>query len=729
MYKPFSSFIYRTPAYPFTRLVAFLEHPDTILSLLSDESVKETIYLASPVLCSEIQKIVDGEIRNEVEKDKIILSFVKYFTRMGTRCTPFGLFAACSSGELGKTTHSQIEDSIRRCTRLDMFYLCTLVQFLLNLPDIKEQLRYFPNNTIYELKKQLRYIEYKYLNNRRLHKISMIEKSKVLSVILKMAVSGITPLEIRNYLLSEDFEEEDVTAFTEDLIRSHLLVSELDVNLTGDSYFEKILSVLHRMDLAADSKKLFDSLCDIRNLLEQSDHTKNGTPMKFYKQIVQLIRIHPVSFQENTLFQVDATRKGTVTIGENVIKELQSVLSYFCKTSPTGMNPNLSNFQRAFSARYEDLEIPLSIALDADLGIGYPVGNGIADIAPILDKLELPRGRNTHSQVVNNVQTFLLQKMMEMEKKGENEIVLYPEEFDGLPDDSARLPSTLFFFFHLIRDSGDDLLLDIRGISDSAAKLMSRFSHLDPKIHELVMEITKKESEIEKEGIIGEIVHLPSSRVGNILFRPHIRENEIVYLAHSDLPETNKISISDLMLSSRNGKLYIRSRKLNKYIFPRLTTAHGYGNDTLPVYRFLCDMQYQNTRSGFQFSWGGLEHSLKYRPRVRYGSSILSLASWTVEIAEIKDLFSLEDLELVKQISNWRTNRNLPKLTFLADGDNELLVDFTSCLSIKALFSVIKKRTSFNLIEFLYDPDTLIMQGESGKYLNECIVPFYRDLK
>ena len=88
----------------------------------------------------------------------------------------------------------------------------------------------------------------------------------------------------------------------------------------------------------------------------------------------------------------------------------------------------------------------------------------------------------------------------------------------------------------------------------------------------------------------------------------------------------------------------IRSKKMNKKIFPRLTSAHNYYNDTLPVYRFLCDMQHQGKRTTFGLDWGELADHLDYKPRVRYGNSILSLASWRVRQDEIIAFFSHQTL-------------------------------------------------------------------------------------
>lgn len=75
----------------------------------------------------------------------------------------------------------------------------------------------------------------------------------------------------------------------------------------------------------------------------------------------------------------------------------------------------------------------------------------------------------------------------------------------------------------------------------SAANLISRFSHLDPSVCQLVKAITQKESELYPDAIVAEIIHLPAARTGNILFRSILREYEIPYLGHSHLAADQQI--------------------------------------------------------------------------------------------------------------------------------------------------------------------------------------------
>ena len=151
----------------------------------------------------------------------------------------------------------------------------------------------------------------------------------------------------------------------------------------------------------------------------------------------------------------------------------------------------------------------------------------------------------------------------------------------------------------------------------SAANLLARFAYTDVAIEDLINQITQKEQSLNEHATFAEIAHLPDSRVGNILFRPHIRECEIVYLSNSTLSEEQKIHLSDVMISYRLGRLVLRSKKWDREIIPRLTNAHNYSRSSIPVYRFLCDMQHQG-RTNLYFNWGYLEEDLDFLPRVRY---------------------------------------------------------------------------------------------------------------
>jgi hypothetical protein len=210
-----------------------------------------------------------------------------------------------------------------------------------------------------------------------------------------------------------------------------------------------------------------------------------------------------------------------------------------------------------------------------------------------------------------------------------------------------------------------------------------------------------------------------------------LREYEIPYLAKASVPLDFQIPLSDLFISVRQGKIALRSKRLNKEIIPRLSTAHNYSNNAMPVYHFLCDLQTQGLRGGVSFHWGSLAGEFDFLPRAVYKNKILALATWKVKTVDFKAFIEkLSPAEIKEKIEQWRNERKIPKLALLTEGDNELLVDFENVWSVKMLYSAIKKREAFELKEFLFDMENAVVQGADGlSFTNEFIITFYKNIK
>ena len=147
---------------------------------------------------------------------------------------------------------------------------------------------------------------------------------------------------------------------------------------------------------------------------------------------------------------------------------------------------------------------------------------------------------------------------------------------------------------------------------------------------------------------------MPESRIGNILLRPVLRNYEIPYLGKSAMPVENQIQVADLMVSVKNGKIILRSQKLNKEIIPRLSTAHNYSFNALPVYQFLCDLQTQHfEKSGFGFNWGSLSTSYKFLPRAEYKNVILARAKWQLLKSDLQVLLDDKNPDYLKNIAEY----------------------------------------------------------------------------
>jgi len=84
----------------------------------------------------------------------------------------------------------------------------------------------------------------------------------------------------------------------------------------------------------------------------------------------------------------------------------------------------------------------------------------------------------------------------------------------------------------------------------------------------------------------------------------------------------------------------------------------------------------------------------------------------------------------MQNLKKWREEVQLPRYVVLPDGDNELFVDMESRLSVQTLMSVVKKRKSFQLEEFPFDPENALVKDENGNtFTNEFVFGFHKSQK
>lgn len=258
----------------------------------------------------------------------------------------------------------------------------------------------------------------------------------------------------------------------------------------------------------------------------------------------------------------------------------------------------------------------------------------------------------------------------------------------------------------------------------SAANLLSRFEYLDDDLKKIINEITKTEEEFYPDQIVAEIVHLPEDRIGNIQMHPQNRKYEIDYMSNPYYLSQGVVSIGieDIMVSVPLGKkIVLRSKKYNKRIIPRLTTAHNFSNG-LPIYYFLSTVQHQNERS-MHFSWGNYFDSKFFLPRVTYDNIILSSAKWYFTYNDLPESKTQPFDNFYDDYTKWRKLKKIPDIVLIVEFDNKLLVDFTNKVTTKLFINNLKKKGECHLEEFLFHSikDPLVRRGDDY-FTNELIL-------
>lgn len=720
-------YVVRTPLLP-VNIVTQLHHINNaslapvIKAIFRDGFLQEAIYIASPELYQELQKWLAAGNENH----KLAAALYRYLLRMSSRCTPYGLFAGCATGGLSDHTAIELNDKEqhKKHCRLDMNYVAELSAAITAIPAVREQLLFYPNNSLYTAGAQYRYAAYSVKNKIRNYYLTAVNYSHYLEKMLETAARGATLTDIRNCIVSEadDISYEEAAAFTEELLQHQLLVSELEPTVTGEEFFVHLVNRLKKLQHTAETVTALEAIQSMLQLQQTGVHKYTATH--------ELVQSLLTDTSNKDLVQTDlflSTAKNTLS--HTVINELSAQVAQLWKLASNDNNSDLRQFCDAFRQRYEEQEIPLSLALDTEAGIGYGAhSQRNTDHTPLVDNIHIPANNTAVAGARSKMQDFQLQQLQQCLQENRSVITLTREQLDGFREkETPALPHSMYLMGSILSNSAaaidnGDYLFDMNGCSGpSAANLLGRFCHGDEQLATHIKACLQAEEAGDPGKIYAEVIHLPESRTGNILMRPRLREYEIVYLANSLAPEEYQLHLSDLMVSVQRNKVVLRSRRLNKIIVPRLSTAHNY-RQGLPVYKFLCDLQFQDYHTGIGWHWQ-IPGDITFYPRVQYGNIILSKSTWMLHKKTYPALAKASPdsyMEIFREIS---TRLNLPRYVVVKEGDNELPADLDNEVAVHLLVTTLLKKEQVTLQEFLHTPGNCWVNGPDGPHTNEFIIP------
>ncbi|MEI3791865.1 MULTISPECIES: lantibiotic dehydratase family protein [unclassified Chryseobacterium] len=721
-YHFFDEFVVRTPLFSYKdfqeRLCRTEIFDSKLKEIYSDPIFQEAIYLASPNLHEEVKKWLNSEKKlSPKDYQKLKGTILKYYSRMSDRCTPFGLFSGVGLGKFSKDVSKSVNYFLKsnqlRDTKLDMHFLVALSQNFVKTPEIRNQLLFSPNNSIYKVGNKIRYVEYEYNGGKRNYTISSAPFSNELQQILDFSKQGKTIEDLASILVNDEIAKNEAKEFIEELIDNQVLISELEPNVSGNDFLDKIIFVLDKIG----AKNETEILIAIKRKLNDLD-LKIGNLSAKYTEIEELVRSLNIEYEQKYLFQTDLYNKDEFSLPSRWEKELKKAISFLNRITFSQKDSHLEKFKKAFYGRFETEEVPLSYALDTELGIGYRQDSITKGIHPYLEDLDLPL---SHEKVAlktefDPVQLIVNKKLQEALLENQYTIELSDDDFIDFKENWSDLPDTISFMAEIISEKNNEkLFIDVNGGS-SAANLMARFCSENSELQNLSKTIAKKEEEINSDLILAEIIHLPEARIGNVIRRPTLRQFEIPYLGESIQPKENQIPVDDLYISLKNNRIILRSKKLNKEVKPYLTNAHNYSANSLPVYHFLCDLHSQNIRSGLYFNWGDLKKIYQFLPRVEYQNIILSKAWWKISEKEIMHVLMLAQNDIINnkeqilaELRNWRNKRQIPQWIQWVQSDNKLTINLENYDLVQLFIDALKKKKSIMIEEFIYNDNSDFM--------------------
>ncbi len=727
--------IVRSPFYPFKNLFEV-----DVKSLLINPCFAEAIFLSSPNLIEEIEKHLSNNL-NEKESEKLILSVFRFYLRAAYRCTPFGLFAGISIGKIADKTSINLcsQDQYKKSTRLDTHFLSAIVQKILLEPSIRNFVKWFPNNTLYSIHDKLRYIEYRVDKDSRTHHLTKVDGSEYVQLVLSKAHVGATIDNLSEVLMSDEISKAEALNFIEEIIAGCLLVPELEPQVTGKEYHHQILEK-SQPHTQTDGDLI--NIVSIVDRLKMGDTQAVGNSLSLFKDILQETKSIFPDFDPGKLFQCDMLKPThSCAINKGVTEELSRAIKMLNNVTPQSEQTRLKDFKEAFIKHYEEQEIPLLEVLDSEAGIGYPVNaHESSDNVPLLINLFVQA--ENKSQLSTHQSTawskFLWSKLQEAIRSDSCEIEIAEVEIQTIlkdqKNDKSLLPDSVYTLASVLAASGEELdkgnFLVYHEVTagPSAVNLLGRFCHMSDELTTLAKEVLRKEEEARPDCIFAEILHIPQARLGNILMRPVLRDYEIPILTRASVDEEHTISLNDLMVSVRNGRIFLRSKRLNKEVIPRLTTAHNFSVNPVPHYHFLCDLQFQGIKGGLSWNWGVL-NEFPFLPRVRYRKTILSKARWILNLSDLSTEKGIKESEILELFTPHFTKNGIPGNVTITQGDNQLPIDIRNTYCLKILAQDLKKYKSIILQECIFNINNLVVKGTEGAFTNEIIIPWYKQVE
>lgn len=725
----YPALVIRTPALPFSGL-SFED--DFFKNIMTHEAFLRALYLANPSVFLEAEAWVNGKKMEAKREKKLRRTLFNYWARMHSNCTPFGFFANVSTAHWGERTQVNTSEG-QPALRVDMDLLAHLARHIENIPEIRSFLRFYPNNTCYEIGDKIRYNEFYFEETRMRYRLSAVENSDLLLSLMAFAKPGKTIGDLCAFLCSQDdFTMEEVTEFIGDLCDAQLLFSELTLNVTGNNPIDVVTEKVTRIandHACEEARRVLEYLSQLNEIIQEA----SACSAVDFRKAFEKLHAHFSTLLPHTdarkMLQVDCffSDNNHNTISAALKDSLYEAIKVISAFRQNEFIPYLENFKKKFVDRYENAVMPLMQVLDTESGISFGDFNYI-DENIFSSGISILAGEKPSppTEVNNKIKALLYKKYLDCQLHKKDVILLEKEDFEEIDGDITKMASTCQVIFeHFGKDT--DLIAMVTVGNSCAGNLISRFAHGSGVIQQTLKEIAQFEQRRYSNSVVAEIIHIPEFRVGNLTFRPSLRDFEIPIVTQSALPEDQQVKLEDLYVTVQGERIVLISKKLGKYVIPKLTNAHNYGNNTLPVYQFLAEMSYQHIVPSLMVDRGVMSSISKHVPRIQYKNVILSKAMWLFAFEDFADLYRQKDHLTAEVLEAFRTTWNIPLYTEYTDeASRATIIKWDDVHSVYYfLLALSEEAKSIYLVEFPFEPGKVPFTDDQGNTYNNQIIAFF----
>lgn len=447
---------------------------------------------------------------------KVERTLLRYFTRMASRATPFGLFAGVGVGTVADTTFLEIpkRKHHRPTVQLDVGYVMQLAAELSAEPELRKALRFRAATDLYRVADRLRYVETRMVANRRTYKQVDVEPTPFLLSALRAAGTpqGATIEKIADAVcaVSNDVDFDDAVRFAEYLCDAGLLVSPLCVVATGADPAHSLAQTLGKYPAGRAGHDAIQRAIDALQTPSRDGFRGLHSRMARAKSALASL---PVEVDHARLFRTTLCWYGRyTTISRTLAEQIASGAQLLISIADSRALPSMEEFRRRFEAKYGGEPRPLLEVIDPDIGIGF--GSNSSASVPLLDGWPSRTLESVTSSWTSR-DDHLLKVLYRALKSNTLAIELNDSDIASL---APRTPRTV--------PSGLDALVVISGSSDSnthriffrrvvgptCSRLLGRFAAADAGLEAQLQAALRQEQGSNDNAVHAEIVHLPQRK-------------------------------------------------------------------------------------------------------------------------------------------------------------------------------------------------------------------------
>lgn len=593
--------------------------------------VAEAVAVASPVLADRIDAVCAGLRPGAGQVRRLVMALARYLVRMRGRATPFGAFAGVTALRFGQEISVRWTDHHQARTRADAVWLADVIARLESCAALRRRLPVMVNDLVLVRGERLVVSWQPHAGDSGRGWSGEVSVRYIPPVQTIMHVAR-SPIQVSDLIdkLAAKFATAPIPALdamVAQLVAHGVLITSLRPPSTTTDGLAHVLARLQEVDAVQEAKPLVGELRMIHAQLQAADRATSWVDGQGRRATAA--RMRALSNAAEQPLMVDLRLGCTVVLPPQVAIEAASAAEALRRLAPVPAgNPAWREYHSRFVDRYGGALVPVEQLVDPTAGLGFPRHFGDTVQPALAGELS---GRDER----------LLALAQQAALDGAQEVVLDDDALDALATvgmDEARAVPHVDVWVEVRAPTTTTLTegaftLVVCGIGRTGAAA-GRFLDLLPDIDRQRMVGLYGRLPTGVDGALATQLSFPPKhpRVENALSAPLVLPDVICLAEHRDgVP--GRILVQDLAVTGDHDRLYVVSLSRRRVVEPVLPHA-GARHTMPPLARLLFEIPRAGGAAVSPFDWGAATY-LPFRPRVRYGRSILAPARWRLRAAEL----------------------------------------------------------------------------------------------